>query len=207
MIDTSSGRMLLAGARAHTETASFRSYQTSFNQQYKLYDNTLAGGESVQLQIAENTIVALLPTVGAIHIEGEGLLEAGQVQLLKGAAVISNPYEHELVNYLQLIFSDTNDEPALYSFHLQNRLTDLFAASMQNGLLFASIGKFKGREEIVYETYQQGNGVFVFVLQGAFEVQYRLLETRDGLALWNVEQVEIEALSNDAILLLVELPA
>ncbi|WP_343304301.1 hypothetical protein AAHN97_22255 [Chitinophaga niabensis] len=81
--------------------------------------------------------------------QGEGLLEAGQVQLLKGAAVISNPYEHELANYLQLIFSDTNEEPALYSFHLQNKLTDLFVASMQHGLLFASIGKFKGREKLV----------------------------------------------------------
>ena len=207
MIDTSSARMLLAGTRAHTETTSFRSYQSSFSQQYQLYDNTLAGGESIQLQVEENTIVALLPTVGTIHIAGEGLLEAGQVQLLKAATIISNPYEHELVNYLQLIFSNTKEEPALYTFNLRNKLTDLFAASMQNGLLFASIGKFKGREEIVYETYQQGNGVFVFVLQGAFEVQHRLLETRDGLALWNAEQVEIEALSNDAILLLVELPA
>lgn len=208
MIDTSSGRIFLAGQRGHTETTSFRSCRTSFGGQYELQDITLASGESMQLQVAENTTIALLPTVGAIHIEKEGLLEAGQVQLLKGAAtVISNPYEHELVNYLQLSFKNATAENELYSFDIsKGQLTDLFAASMEGGLLFASIGKFSGREEVVYETYQQGNGVFVFVIQGAFEVQYRLLETRDGLALWDVEQIEIEALSNDAILLLVELP-
>jgi quercetin 2,3-dioxygenase len=43
------------------------------------------------------------------------------------------------------------------------------------------------------------------VLQGAFEVQYKLMETRDGLALWNAKEIEIEALSNEAIIMLIEM--
>jgi redox-sensitive bicupin YhaK (pirin superfamily) len=46
----------------------------------------------------------------------------------------------------------------------------------------------------------------VYVIEGAFEVQYRLLHARDGLALWEAERVEWEALSNDAILLVLEVP-
>lgn len=43
-----------------------------------------------------------------------------------------------------------------------------------------------------------------FVLQGTFEVENRLLEAKDGLALWNTANIELEALSNEAILLLLE---
>lgn len=37
-----------------------------------------------------------------------------------------------------------------------------------------------------------------------FEVEGHLLHVRDGLALWNTEQVGMKALSNDAILLVIE---
>ena len=48
-------------------------------------------------------------------------------------------------------------------------------------------------------------GAFVFVIEGAFEVQGTLLHERDGLALWKTEEVEMEALSNEAIILVIEL--
>jgi hypothetical protein len=46
--------------------------------------------------------------------------------------------------------------------------------------------------------------VFVYVIEGAVEFQNRLLEQRDGLALYSVTTSEFEALSNDAILLVLE---
>lgn len=50
------------------------------------------------------------------------------------------------------------------------------------------------------------NSLFVFIIQGVFEVQGRLLHARDGLGLWNeANEIELEALSNDAIILLIEL--
>ena len=62
-----------------------------------------------------------------------------------------------------------------------------------------------GREEVAYKLQDQQRGVFGFVLQGAFEVQYKLMETRDGLALWNAKEIEIEALSNEALIMLIEM--
>lgn len=49
-------------------------------------------------------------------------------------------------------------------------------------------------------------GAFVFVIGAAFEVQGTLLYERDGLALWKTGEVEMEALSNNAIILVIELP-
>lgn len=44
------------------------------------------------------------------------------------------------------------------------------------------------------------------MIEGVFEVQGTLLHARDGLAIWEAEEVEMEALSNDAIIFLIELP-
>ena len=49
-------------------------------------------------------------------------------------------------------------------------------------------------------------GLFVFVIEGAFEVQYRLLHPRDRLVLWEADTIEWEALSNDAVILVIEMP-
>ena len=47
-------------------------------------------------------------------------------------------------------------------------------------------------------------GVFVFVIDGAFEVSNRLLQARDGLAITKASQVEFESLSNEAIIMFIE---
>nr|WP_276368981.1 hypothetical protein [Chryseolinea sp. H1M3-3] len=67
------------------------------------------------------------------------------------------------------------------------------------------MGKFSGRHHCTFKTAFCRRHVFAFVLEGAFEFQNRLLEQRDGLSLSNVSELEFEALSNDAILLLFEL--
>lgn len=40
----------------------------------------------------------------------------------------------------------------------------------------------------------------------SFEIQSRLLHPKDGLAIWNTGEIDFETLSNEAILLLFEVP-
>ena len=95
-------------------------------------------------------------------------------------------------------------QPEILSFDIQNDKNNLIELYTNKNTKYL-LGKFLGREEITYQLSQNGRSAFVFVVEGAFEVQYRLLEVRDGLAIWNLPKVEIEALSNDAIILLIEL--
>ena len=69
---------------------------------------------------------------------------------------------------------------------------------------FISVGKFSGRGEVIYQRRGYDTGIFVFVMQGTFEAAGRLLHERDGLAIWDVDKIEMEALSNDALVCLVE---
>lgn len=220
--------IFLADQRGCTQSDWFRSYhgfnfgpyqaenREPFGSLRVFNDDTLAGEKSLKMQVDENTEVILLPLVGAIEYSnslGEtGFLEAGQVQVFSAAQgmeyEITNPYSDELVNFLQIWISGQKEQfipkttQNAFNFQDKNQLIPLFSTQAQ-----VFIGKFGGREEGVYTVqHPEKNGVFVFVIEGAFEVQNRLLHPRDGLLLRHVESVEFEALSNDAILFLLEIP-
>ena len=123
-----------------------------------------------------------------------------------------------MINFLQIWIKHNDISPFIpqndiIAFNLENKNQLL---PIQNPLLPRSarsdknaifIGQYGGREEDEYVLKNFSNSVFVFVVEGAFEVANRLLETRDGMALSHIETVEFEALSHDAILLLIEIPS
>lgn len=79
-------------------------------------------------------------------------------------------------------------------------------AASQKTLPFAlSIGQFGGRSETIYNLKDKKNAFFTFIIAGAFEINGRLMHPRDGLALWDINSIEIEALSPEATLLCLEL--
>ena len=226
MVPQTKGKIFLADERGCSECEAFRSHHTfnfgAYAHEHKtpfgslcvLNDDTLAGGEQLTIQVPANSTVVLLPIVGAIGLtDPDGyieLIEAGHcrfVSALKDSTFfIRNPYEQELVNFLQLWIQQpiACAEPippgVLFDIDAQkNQLIPLHEAP------YLYIGKFSGREELEYHLHDACNGVFVFVIEGAFEVQYRLLHARDGLALWDTDEIELEALSNDAIILLAEI--
>jgi quercetin 2,3-dioxygenase len=224
MKDSSKGKIFLSGEKGLSESDWFRSYSTFnfgnyFNEHkmpvgplYVLNDETLAGGKQFKYVVREPSLIVLLPLVGAIScklFKKSAQLQAGEALWLfapKDSMVeINNPYEGQLVNYLQLWLRqpDARYNSGLIPFDVdsnKNRLIEVFHFNAK-----LSIGKFDGRSEAIYKLEDQ-KGLFVFVIQGAFEVQNRLLEAKDGLALENVKEIEMEALSDEAILLVLKIP-
>jgi hypothetical protein len=66
------------------------------------------------------------------------------------------------------------------------------------------IGLYDGRKEDQYVLYHPQRSVFGMVINGAFEFQNRLLETRDAILLNEIDRLEFEALSENALLLFLE---
>ena len=56
-----------------------------------------------------------------------------------------------------------------------------------------------------YSIKKEGNGMYVFVISGTVLVEGKVLETRDGLGIWDFETIDFEA-STDAKFLLMEIP-
>jgi len=67
-----------------------------------------------------------------------------------------------------------------------------------------SIRKYDGRIDDVYKIKNTDCRIFAFVIDGAFAVQNRMMQAIDGLALWNVDEKEFEASSNEATIVFME---
>jgi len=184
-------------------------------------EDTLAAGKSLQMLLEENTEVIIIPIVGTIAFkagkENETYIHPGQVQLFSAATqssyTISNPFEkEELVNFLQiwLYKNKTSFTPKLqpvdFDLSQTNQLQQVISETDLHQSSHCYIGKFDGRKKGVYQLQNNNHGIYAFVIEGVFEVQDRLLHTRDGLAIWNTNEIDFEALSSGAILLVLEVP-
>ena len=194
-------------------TFNFESYQDAsrspFGALQILNDETLGPKQQLTRNV-ENGNILLIPLVGALEysLNGEiAYVETNEATWLpaEGNLILRNPYEEELINFLYIVFSHSIvTEAETLSINLDSR-NSLNPFSLP-GSIKAKMGLFDGRQEALYPIQNPNNGLFVFVISGAFEVQGRLLEHRDGLALWQLEEADMEALSENAVLLLFELP-
>ena len=56
-----------------------------------------------------------------------------------------------------------------------------------------------------YTIKKQGNGVYVFVIEGEITIEGQILGKRDALGIWDIEKIQIES-TNNATLLLIDIP-
>ncbi|MDO1450418.1 hypothetical protein Q0590_29355 [Rhodocytophaga aerolata] len=177
--------------------------------------------QEVKLVVEEASYISILPITGQVNvIEPDATvtkLDVGEILILPVASQVTlpltNPYEAEEITFLHVSIK-TNE--AAVSGHgqvvafdlasLENQLFSLNSVCNTTAYPFAiSLGRFDGRKEAFYPLKNQQSTLFAFVVNGAFELEGRLLHAKDGLALWNTPQIELEALSNQAIIVTVEL--
>lgn len=208
-----------------------REHKQPFGCLYGLNEETLAGGHAVEFLVSQDSYLVLLPITGGVEFStgggASGTAEAEQlVSLAMPAGTtlrLRNPFaKEELVSILHLWLQapplPTRAVALTTTFgtrlaERENELVELVgfapvlgqAAACTRALPFAlSLGRFAGRHEAVYKVVP-GNTLFAFVIGGAFELEGRLLHEKDGLALWNAAEIELEALSNHALVLVLEL--
>lgn len=68
------------------------------------------------------------------------------------------------------------------------------------------LGSFDKDFKMDYKIKKQGNGVYAFVLKGDISINGIALNQRDGLGIWDTDKFEITANSQDAEILLMEVP-
>ncbi|MFT3794986.1 hypothetical protein [Flavobacterium sp.] len=224
-----------ADLRGCTESEVFRRHATLNFGDYKessrepfglllaLNDETLGAGNTIFRHIEEDTDILILPLVGGLIFRdsfgNEETIGTEQLALFSGekgnAYQLTNPYKKELVNYLQIWIkgsaADFKPGSSLYDFDFakRNTLVPIFgnpAALQPHSQASGSIGLFDGRKEGSYTLRQPDHGLFVFVLNGAFECDNRLIESRDALAIVNSQTIDFKALSENAMLLVMEMP-
>lgn len=199
-------------------TFNFDTYQAesreAFGNLLVLNEEMLLPESSIEIKTTEKVRIVLLPLVGALEIndgtEEPKYVNSGEVLEYvtepNNILIITNPYPTETVQYLQIRFKEKTDllpNSELTAFDISDKNKLLTINRNQNYENRILIGQYDGREEGNFAC-NPDKAIFVFVIKGAFEVQNRLLEKRDGLSLRNVTEVEFEALSNQAIILIME---
>ncbi|WP_221389548.1 hypothetical protein [Dyadobacter sp. NIV53] len=231
MLTQTEAQIYLESRRGISQSEGFRSFHTFNTNIYQkegreaigsfiaFDDQTLAPEAGCVIEVEEPTEIILIPLVGGIELvadsEEANYINSGEtfhfLAKPEKKYQIVNPYPEATINYLQIRFKSDILQEEIHSKQNQHTIFDI---SQKNILLpvfntfnkntSAYIGKYGGREEGVYTIQNPENCIFVFIIEGAFEVQDRLLEKRDGLSLMNVETVDFEALSNDAVVLVME---
>ena len=211
MITQTEGRIILSEMQPHTQTPTFhkthiwekgetQNYELEYVEKVLLLPNC-----TFSLPVSSVHSVLIIPYIGDLYVEntriGQKCIEEHQTFSLQANlySEILNPYQDEMVTFFI----------AKYSTVLAEELNDISIQVSKNQLMPIStsswIGQFDGRQKGELSLSNNHKDILVYVVDGAFEVQDRLLHAEDALLLNSVDMVDFEALSNEAILLFFEL--
>ena len=68
------------------------------------------------------------------------------------------------------------------------------------------MGNFDKDFTTEYSIKRSGNGVYAFIVKGDVTIEGNQLNTRDGFGIWNTDKIKITANSEDAEILLMDVP-
>ena len=192
-----------------------------------LNDDMVKGGSGFDLHPHENMEIISIPLEGDLQHEDSmgnvAVIKKGDIQAMSAGTGIFhsefNKNKGELVKFLQIwIFPNKkNVEPRYSQITLNvedrhNKLQQILSPNANDGGVWIHqdawfhLGKFDKDFSTDYNFKKKGNGVYAFVLNGDITIDGQQLNTRDGFEIWDTDKISIKANSQDAELLLMEVP-
>lgn len=192
-------------------------------------DDIVAGGKGFGTHPHDNMEIITIPLYGDLeHKDSMGhgeVIKAGEVQVMSAGSGIThseyNANKEKPVNLFQIwVFPDMKDVEPRYDqrafdyINNKNQLVQVVGPKDDldnNGLwihqsAWFSLGTFDKGTEIEYKLKKQGNGVFAMVVEGEFTVGGQKLHHRDALALSETDNVKFTADTDNARILLIDVP-
>lgn len=191
-----------------------------------LNDDTVAAGMGFGTHPHDNMEIISIPLEGDLeHQDSMGnktVIKKGDIQVMSaGTGVRHSEYnknKDQEVKFLQIwIFPNKKnvapryDQISLNEAERHNTLQQILSPNPDDAGVWIHqdawfhMGKFDNGITQDYTFKKEGNGLYVFVLKGAVNINDQALNTRDGLGIWNTDKVTITATS-DAEFLLMEVP-
>ncbi|MDB5191249.1 MAG: pirin family protein [Segetibacter sp.] len=190
-----------------------------------LNDDIITGGSGFGAHPHDNMEIVSIPLAGALeHKDSTGTKEVirqGDVQIMSAGTGLQhseyNHYSDKTTNFLQVwvIPKKRNIDPRYdqKTFNAEARKNtfqivvapDNESAVWINQDAWFSLSDIQGGKKITYKVKKEGNGVYVFLLEGTVTINDQVLKKRDALGISEVQDFDIEA-SADAQLLLIDVP-
>ena len=188
-----------------------------------LNDDQVASGMGFGTHPHNDMEIVSIPLEGDLeHKDSMGtsaVIRNGEIQVMSAGTGVQhseyNKNKDELVKFLQIwvIPNKMNVKPRYDQISIKenekiNEFQQILSPSPDDAGVWIhqdawfNLGKFDQKTVKKYDLHKKGNGVYIFVLKGSAKVGDQLLETRDGLGIWETENFSIEAGENSEILLM-----
>ena len=191
-----------------------------------LNDDTIAPGKGFGTHPHENMEIITIPLKGDLEHKDSmgnvGAINEGEIQVMSaGTGVYHSEYnknKDKPINLLQLwVIPKTRnvkpryDQKSLREYKKTNAFYQILSPNQDDGGMWIHqdawfhMGEFNQVTETEYITKKQGNGIYIFVIEGAFKVGDQQLNHRDAMGVWEASKISFIAEPNSKVLL-VEVP-
>ena len=192
-----------------------------------LNDDTVQAGQGFGTHPHNDMEIVSIPLEGDLeHKDSMGnmtIIKHGDVQVMSaGTGVYHSEYNHNKdrqVKFLQIwVFPNKKgvtpryDQMTLDINDRRNKFQQVVSPNVDDEGVWVHqdawfhLGQFDKDFSLNYDVKKTGNGVYAFVLNGEFEIDGQKLETRDGYGMWDLDKFSVKALTQDAEILLMEVP-
>ena len=191
-----------------------------------LNDDTIAAGMGFGTHPHENMEIITIPLEGDLEHKDSmgniGVINEGEIQVMSaGTGVHHSEYNKnadQAVKVLQLwVFPKKQnvtpryDQMSVRDLKKPNDFYQVLSPNSEDAGMWVHqdtwfhLGEFDVEKSLDYTLKKPGNGVYVFVIEGSFNVEGENLKKRDAIGIWDTETINFTAQSESKVLL-VEVP-
>lgn len=212
-------------------TFSFAGYYNPERMQFGalrvLNDDKVEAGMGFGTHPHNNMEIISIPLKGDLeHKDSMGnvaVIQKGDIQVMSAGTGIThseyNRNKDKEVRFLQIwvVPNKRNvapryDQITLHENDRHNALQQILSPSPDDAGVWIHqdawfhLGTFDKGKDTHYHLKKQGNGIYVFLLNGEARIAGHILNKRDGFGIWDIDNIMIESLAPDTEILLMEVP-
>ena len=211
-------------------TFSFSSYydpeRVNFGMLRVLNDDTIEGGQGFGTHPHNDMEIVTIPLEGALaHKDstgGEGVIYPDEIQVMSaGTGIRHSEYNHlndGTTKLLQIwVFPDKKGHSPRYDQRFfdagerKNKLQFIVTPDKKDDNLwlnqdtYFALADMEKDKSINYKIHTKGSGVYLFIIEGKIFVGDNTLSKRDGIGIWETDEIEVTSKENSK-LLFIEVP-
>lgn len=211
-------------------TFSFSSYydpnRVNFGLLRVLNDDTIEGGQGFGTHPHNDMEIVTVPLEGALaHKDstgGEGVIYPDEIQVMSaGTGIRHSEYNHlndGTTKLLQIwVLPDKRGHSPRYDQRFfdveerKNKLQYIVTPEKKDDSLwlnqdsYFALTDLEKDKSINYKIHTKGNGVYLFIIEGKISVGNETLSNRDGIGIWETDEIAVTSKENSR-LLFIEVP-
>lgn len=188
-----------------------KSYKSGNGDMITIEDVFLSPAAELTIKLASDELNILFPIVGKVVLANDSK-EISPEELLCYCGneakdlTVSNPFTDETINFLHIRINKAGHTAETTGLSFSTLKIDRKNELIQAGGVAHCLkaGVYDSRVKDKTSLTEGFGGLFTYIINGSFDFEERLMEYRDSLYQWDINEVDFEALSETAIILLIE---